>query len=130
MSTFSEALRLYQEGRYDEAARRLRILLEFDRENAQAWMYYGAALGQLGRWSQAADAYRQVVDLEPEEASSYVDLATALVECGRLEQAGNALQAAIELEPRHPVALEMRERLGTTTAPPPSPARPAAQPET
>jgi len=111
MSSMSEALRLYQDGHYEEAAKRLRILTEFDSGNPQPWLYYGAALGQLGRWGQAADAYRYVVELLPEEVSGYCDLAEALLQAGRLEQAEDAVQMALSLAPDHPVALDLRKRV-------------------
>lgn len=139
MSTLSEALRLYQDGQYEEAAKRLRILTEFDPDNPQPWLYYGACLGQLGRWGQAADAYRRVVELLPEEVSAYCDLAEALLQAGRLEQAEDAVLMALSLAPDHPVALDLRHRLAVaapkpppgielpadpdTSAPPPRPAR-------
>ena len=131
MSTIGEALRFYQNGDWEEAARRLRIVVEFDRENVQAWMYYGAALGQLHRWPQASEAFRHVVDLRPEEASGYVDLGTAALEAGYLDRADDAIRAALQLEPKHPVALALRERLKAmepepAAAPPSEPAATAA----
>lgn len=129
MNKLSEALRLYQDGRYDEASRRLRVIIEFDRENVQAWTYYAACLAQMGRWSQATDAYRQVVDLQPDEPSAYVDLGAALFEQGLLDQAADAVAAALALEPRHPIALRLRRKIGSATLParkgPPAPAAPA-----
>ncbi len=122
MNTLTEALRLYQDGQYQEAARRLRIFVEFDRTNPQAWMYYGAALGQLGRWHEAAEAYRKVVNLHPDEVSSHCDLAAALIETGQLDQAETALSAALAVEPRHPIAMELQERLRRRIPAPPPPA--------
>ncbi|MCC7491845.1 MAG: hypothetical protein IT204_05835 [Fimbriimonadaceae bacterium] len=111
MSTLADALRLYQDGKWEEASRLLRILVEFDRTNPQAWVYYGACLGQLGRWGPAVDAYRQATGLLPEEASAHCDLASALIEVGRLEQADDSVTTALLLEPQHPVALELRRRI-------------------
>ncbi len=111
MNTYAEALRLYQDGQYEEAAQRLRIIVEFDRQNHQALMYYGAALGQLGRWSQAVDAYRAVTNLLPEDPTAYCELATALIELGHWDQAEDAVTTALLLESSHPVALGLRERI-------------------
>lgn len=124
MNPLSEALRLYQQEDYSEAVRRLREIVAEAPDNAQAWMYYGAALGQLQEWDAAVRALRQVVRLQPEQASSYCDLASALLEQGDVGSAGEAIASALLLEPAHPVALQLQERLASeepTTERPPLP---------
>ncbi|MBI2298424.1 MAG: hypothetical protein HYU66_05630, partial [Armatimonadetes bacterium] len=101
-----------------EAVSLLEPLVAAEPDNAQAWMYLGAALGQLAQWPEAARALREVVRLQPEQASSYCDLAAALLEVGDRASAGHALDSALLLEPGHPVALRLKPR----AEPPPEPA--------
>ncbi|MBI5835513.1 MAG: tetratricopeptide repeat protein [Armatimonadetes bacterium] len=123
MKTLAEAITLYQEERYLDASRRLALVTQFEPENVEGWMYYGAALAKLGRWAQAVEALRRVVKLRPDQVSGYCELAAALIEAGDKPSAHAVLDQAASLDPAHPSLRSLRARL-TGQAPPP--AKPAA----
>lgn len=119
MRTLAEAIELYQAERYLDAARRLKLVVEFHHDNAEAWMYYGSALSKLGQWDEAATALGKVVTLRPEQVSAWCDLAEALLAAGRDEDAVLALDAAAELAPNYHAIGRLRGRLAAQQAPEP-----------
>lgn len=125
MNRMAEALRLYQAEQYQAALAQLEPLVAEEPDNAQAWMYYAAALGQLERWSDAVRALREVTRLQPEQPSSYCDLAGALIRTGAWDEAAEAVASALLLAPDHPVAKRLQERIREARRAGPEPEDPA-----
>lgn len=125
MRTLAEGLRLYQEERYDEAARRLQVVCEFEPDNVQAWMYYGAVLGKLDHWPHAVRALERVVALQPDESSGFYNLAHARLNTGDAAGAEVAIAHALALEPNNPAVEALRDQIHRALRPPARPAEPA-----
>ncbi|HAZ62008.1 MAG TPA: hypothetical protein DCZ72_00120 [Armatimonadetes bacterium] len=116
MKTLADAIALYQQERYVDAERRLALVTQFEPENVEAWMYYGATLAKLGRWPQSVEALRQVVRLRPDQVSGYCELAAALIEADDRAGAQAVLDQAASLDPDHPNLAGLRSRLGDTSS--------------
>ena len=129
MKTLAEAIALYQEERYLDASRRLALVTQFEPENIEGWMYFGATLAKLGQWPQAVEALRRVVKLRPDQVAGYCDLAAALIEVGDKSSAHAVLDQAASLDPAHPSLRGLRSRLtGQPPPPPPAPLVDDAEP--
>mgnify|MGYP000167723261 CR=1 FL=1 len=89
------------DGRFEDAARVYRHLLEEDPDDLEALQGLGRASELMERWTEAHDAYARALTVRPEDA----DLATARGECLRhaccLHQAVRAYEEAIRLSPDH-----------------------------
>ncbi len=127
MRTLAEGLRLYQEERYDEAARRLQVVCEFEPDNVQAWMYYGAVLGKLDHWPHAVRAFERVVALQPDESSGFYNLAHARLNTGDAAGAEVAIAHALALEPNNPAVEALRDKIHRALRPPAKPVEPTDQ---
>jgi cytochrome c-type biogenesis protein CcmH len=73
-----------------QALVRLKQAAEAEPKNAQAWLNYGRALGELSQWSLAADALKHAIDLGQDNA----DIMAAYGELLTLSAGGSVVPAA------------------------------------
>lgn len=87
-----------REGRFDDAARIYRALLEAHDDPADAEAL-GWVLLQAGRYEDAAESYRAWAGRWPERAIFLSGLADSLDALGEVEEARGALRRAVETDP-------------------------------
>lgn len=95
-----EGERLIQEGRQDDAIRRLRTAVEFLPGNAQAWNHLGLAYHGAKRPTEASEAYQQALRLDRNLAVAYFNSGCLYLEHGEPMLATDALWAYVGLQPR------------------------------
>lgn len=98
-----------EEGRYDEALRRLDAIQDADQDARFQWLR-GVALEGLGRWDAAAAAYEQAYRLEP-NAQLFVAWLDALVLGGGIAEANQILARERARFPGEPVIILLASRL-------------------
>jgi len=81
----------------EERAKRMRELLERERDDEVTWFGLGQTLLALGRPDEAAEALREAVRLRPDYTAAHRDLGRALLEAGRREQAEPVLEHALRV---------------------------------
>ena len=120
-SVYQAGLRLFEQGRYEEAIEQFEHSLEIDPEHAQSYLYLGRSLSHLGRWLEAISylrgAYLRVpADKQKEVASELFDGllkgALALFHKGNFVNAIALLKEALRLSPESSKA---KEDLGEVT---------------
>src|SRR5271157_795302 len=89
----------HQAGRYPEADRVCREVLEADPENAGAWYLLGLNNVRLNRLAEAESSFRKVLAVRPEFADAHSDLGVVLAIQGRLEEAAASHKEALALAP-------------------------------
>ncbi|HEY2412432.1 MAG TPA: tetratricopeptide repeat protein [Pirellulaceae bacterium] len=103
-ATIADAIQLHQAGRFQEAERIYRQILDAEPTNVAAWHLIGRLADQLGEREAAVYCLRQAVSIRPDYAEAYCDLGTVLEAQGTLSEAAAAYQRAIELKPGYAVA--------------------------
>ncbi|USR91129.1 tetratricopeptide repeat protein [Phormidium yuhuli AB48] len=92
------------EGRYEDAERTWRRVLEIDPNNVAAYYNLGNALSDQGKLDEAIAAYNRAIQLNPEYANAYNNLGLALYDQGKLDEAIAAYNRAIQLNPESAIA--------------------------
>jgi tetratricopeptide (TPR) repeat protein len=95
-------LRLFKEGRYEEALAAFRLEAERRPASADAIANVGAALSRLGRFEEATVELERALELGARprlEAGGRYDLGRAYHELGRIEEAISMLEASLRLAP-------------------------------
>ena len=101
----AEADARYEEGRYAEAAERLREVLAIEPGHAVAHANFGTTLCDLGRYREAEQALRRAIELKATCSGAYLSLGRLLRSRGEFWPAETALRRAIKQDPRNPEAL-------------------------
>ena len=130
-------LRLFKEGRYEEALAAFRLEAERRPASADAVANVGAALSRLGRFEEATVELERALELGARprlEAGIRYDLGSAYLELGRIEEAISMLEASLRLAPDDVEAkINLEIALRRRQTPPPgagaSGAAPPAPPE-
>ena len=112
-----QGLNALQSGNAAEAVTLLESATQADPTDYQAFMYLGAAYGQVERHNDAISALTQAVTLQPSNAQARYNLGIAMERGGFAEQALTAYQQAVQLQPDYPKAQEAARRLETPAAP-------------
>jgi chemotaxis protein methyltransferase CheR len=97
-TAYSEALALYEQGRYAEVADTLAALCAHDDAHAQAMALLARACANQGRLAEARQWCEQAVAADRLNASLHYLRATILQEQGALDEAVLALQRALYLD--------------------------------
>lgn len=96
------ALVLRQEGRYDEAIKAIRHLLQTNPAEAHwAYLGWGAMLRELDDLDGAVEKYKKAIELKPDFSLPYINLAYVYQEQDNIELAITTFRHAIELEPEN-----------------------------
>lgn len=97
--------KLYGEGRFAQAERVCRQIIEARPANPDAHNLLGVTLQALGRGPDAIAELRRAVKLAPNAANLHANLGEVLRQNGQTDEAAKCLERAIELEPKNPQAL-------------------------
>ncbi len=99
------AAKLYSEGKFGQAERVCRQVVEARPGNADAHNILGASLQALGRAQDAIAQLRIAVKLAPQAANIRANLGEILRQNGQLDEAAIELEQAVTLDPRNAQAL-------------------------
>jgi tetratricopeptide (TPR) repeat protein len=103
-----QAVRLYSEGKLDEALPLLERLWRSKVASLEIGFYYGMALFRRGRWAEATKPLEEALSLVPRWTMLYVNLSNAYWELGRKDDAVAIIERGLRLEPRSPTLLRSR----------------------
>lgn len=95
------ALKLEDEGRYDDALATLGRAVELSPDDFGSRNAIGLILARLERYPEALAAFDGVVALEPKFAGAHCARGTCLEAMGRLQLAEEAYRRALDLEPQN-----------------------------
>lgn len=98
-SLFSMAVILVNQGRYQEATKIFKKLIDKNPQNARYYSWLGVVLHKMGRYEEALKETQRALKLEPDNAEYYRSLGVTLHEMGRYKEALKEKQRALELEP-------------------------------
>ena len=104
-------------GRPAEAYGSLKVAVQLDPRQGEAWMALGDALRELRRLPEAEAAYRQGLPAAPEPALLFNKLGIVLALQGRAAEAEGAFRQALGLQPGFSEAATNLERLRPTLIP-------------
>jgi len=96
---------LFNQGRFEDAARRASELAAITPDCAFCWKALGAALLALGRGAEAEPACARAAALLPSDPQTHLSHGVALRACGREDDAEDALRRALALKPDFAEAL-------------------------
>lgn len=96
---------LFSQGRYQQAERVCRQLLEARPDNADGHNILGVSLNALGRRAEGLEMLRRAAKLAPHAATIHSNLGEILRQDGDLDGAAKALERSIELDPKNAQAL-------------------------
>ncbi len=89
------ALALYERGRYAEAEKELRTVLNESLDDAKAWALLARVYANQGKLREALECCGKAIAAEKVNAGSHYLRATILLEQGLLQEAGASLQRAL-----------------------------------
>lgn len=92
--TLAEADDLYHREQYREAAAAYRSVVEYDPDNAQAWLNLASSLQSAGRLEEALQVHLQVATLPGLEPTGLYNAACAYARLGNVERAFEFLERA------------------------------------
>lgn len=101
----TEADGLFGEGKFAEAAKRLREALTLEGRSAEAHAKLGSVLCHLGRYGEAESALRRAVEIKASCASAHLNLGTLLRDKGQFAASEAALRRAVKEDARDAQAL-------------------------
>jgi len=90
---------LHRRGRFVDAERVYRRILQRQPDHVDATHMLGVLAGQTRRAVQAVELFRRTIQLKPDFAPAHYHLGNALQESDRIEEATGAYSKAIELSP-------------------------------
>ncbi|MHC4066068.1 MAG: tetratricopeptide repeat protein, partial [Planctomycetota bacterium] len=99
---FQLALKLAEEGHFEESLQHYRQALRIDPNLAEAHQNLGVALLRLGLVDEAVEHLRQAVEISPNIPQAHTNLGNALARMGRKEEAHDSYTQAIGLDPENP----------------------------
>lgn len=96
---FTDAVRLHQAGRLEEAELSYRRILQAAPAAAAAWHYLGVVAHTQGRRDAALQGMRRALALEPGGAEAYGNYGVALRQAGRQAEAAASYRRGLSLQP-------------------------------
>ncbi len=97
--------RLYSEGKFAQAERVCRQIINQRPGDADAHNVRGVALKALGHGEEAIKSLTRAVELAPKAANVHSNLGEVLRQEGQLDRASDVLERAVELDPHNAQAL-------------------------
>ena len=105
---FDRAARLFEEGKYKEAALLYTKILEVNEDNVSSLLNRGATYYKMGQYEKALRDFEKVVELAPFNAIGFNNRASTLVNLGDFHQALQDYSHAIELDEKYEEAYRNR----------------------
>ena len=112
---YHEGNQLLEEGRYQEAADRLRLALAGDPEKVEIWRKLGVALFHLGDFDEATQAFKQVALLDPGDERTVLYRGMIHEERRELVQAKQLYESYLAYGANDKILHEVRYRLRWVT---------------
>ncbi len=103
MESWSQALAAWQDGRHDEAARKLEKLLAATPDDLQARHLYGVVKVETGDYDEAIKQLQLVCRAEPENDQALSNLGNAQRLAGKLAEAEATLRSGLAHNPGNPL---------------------------
>lgn len=103
--TSLEAKRLYKEGRYGEALKLYRDILDRNPSLAQIQFYAGNCLFRLEKYEEALGSFKEAVRLKPDFFDAYTNLANASDKLKKYDEALFLIEQALAIYPENPALL-------------------------
>jgi len=100
-SLFKEARLLFDQGKFNEAAKGFDQVIKLAPKRADAHFFKGNALSALGRKDEAIKEYDTAIALEPDVYQPYYNKGNALAGLGRYEEAIACYDKTISMNPKH-----------------------------
>ena len=110
-ATSLEAKRHYKEGRYEEALKLYRDILDRNDALAQIQFYAGNCLFRLERYEEALDSFKEAVRLKPDFFDAYTNLANAFSKLKKYDEAIPLFEQALAIYPENPALLSSAGQL-------------------
>jgi tetratricopeptide (TPR) repeat protein len=95
----SEGMRLYREGKYNEAIEAFRQVVNLHLNSFMAWYYLGASLLVERRYSEAIEPLKIALDLQPDYVQAHLALGDAYLKNGETDEARASYLRALDLQP-------------------------------
>jgi len=99
MDWYTKGYALYDQGKYDEAAKAYDEAIRLDPNNADTWYNKGLALYDQGKYDEATKAYDEAIRLDPNNADTWNNKGNSLSHLGKYDDAINAYDEATRLDP-------------------------------
>lgn len=96
-----KALKLIQEGRFDEARQHYVELTRRCARDAESWRMLGAINGQLGLLQAAMEALKRATRIDPDDAEAWFNLGQAYNHSGDFARAAEAYREVVARMPQH-----------------------------
>jgi tetratricopeptide (TPR) repeat protein len=109
----ARATQLHRDGKFQEAEKVYRQVVESDPKHFHAWHFLGAACQAQGNLSEAVSSLRRAAELNPQAAEVRDHLGVLLAQQGHFAEALGHLQEAVRLQPQ---VAEFLNHLGITIA--------------
>jgi predicted TPR repeat methyltransferase len=104
----AQAVRLHQQGRFDEAQALYRRVLDLDPRQFDALHLLGVIERQRGQPARAVELITQALRIDPQQARAHCNLGAALQDLGRTDDALASYEAALRLDPAYALAWDNR----------------------
>ncbi|MGB3940230.1 MAG: tetratricopeptide repeat protein, partial [Candidatus Manganitrophaceae bacterium] len=101
---FGEAVRLFQEGKDQEAEARFLDLLKKDPTAIRPRNFLGLIYARTGRSEEAVATFLEIIRIDPKYPGGYFGLGLVMKQRGELDRARGALAKSLELAPKHPLS--------------------------
>jgi predicted TPR repeat methyltransferase len=103
-----QAVRLHQQGRFEEAQALYRRVLAVNPRQFDALHLLGVIERQRGRPARAVELIEEALRVEPQQARAHCNLGAALQDLGRADAALASYEAALRLDPGYALAWDNR----------------------
>jgi Flp pilus assembly protein TadD len=105
-----QAVTAHNEGKFEEAEKLYRSILEVEPKHAATLNNLGIILKISKKLEEAEVSYRKAIELKPDYADAYNNLGNMMLTLGKFEEAEENFKKAIELNPK---LAEAHSNLGT-----------------
>lgn len=112
-------IQLYNQNKFDEAIKYLRVIVKNNKKDSEAYNYLGLALSRSGNDKEAKKVFEQAVKANPNDIELRINLTTVLINLDKLKDAEKEAKKAITTdsnspEPHYLIALIYLQKAGTS----------------
>lgn len=101
----ARGLDLYKQGKFQEAERLFRGIVEKNKSDNESWYYLGLSLMQQPKEvKRATKAFETALKLRPNFAAAHAGLSYAFIVRNKLSDSIREAQASLRIDPRNPDA--------------------------